>query len=149
VLDLMPAALVVRTSAFFGPWDGSNFVVKMLEAVRRGQRWRAADDLVVSPTYVPDLVHATLDLLLDAEHGVWHVANRGALSWFDFARAAAEACGERSALIQAAPASTLGWPAPRPAYSALSSVRGELMPTIERAIETFAATDEWRATACA
>ena len=40
--------------------------------------WRAAADIVVSPTYVPDLVHATLDLLLDGETGLWHLANDGA-----------------------------------------------------------------------
>ena len=30
---------------------------------------------MVSPTYVPDLVHASLDLLIDGEHGLWHLAN--------------------------------------------------------------------------
>jgi dTDP-4-dehydrorhamnose reductase len=144
VLSLMPRALVIRTSAFFGPWDRSNFVIQTLDAIRRGERVAAAADLVVSPTYVPDLVHATLDLLIDGERGVWHVANEGAVSWFEFARAAAHACGERSHLIDAVAAADLGWPAPRPAYSALSSVRGRVMRSTDAALAAFAATTDWR-----
>ena len=40
-----------------------------------------ADDVVISPTYVPDLTHAALDLLIDGEGGLWHLANQGAVSW--------------------------------------------------------------------
>jgi dTDP-4-dehydrorhamnose reductase len=146
VLSLLPRALVIRTSAFFGPWDRSNFVVKTLEAIRRGERFAAAADLVVSPTYVPDLVHASLDLLIDGEHGVWHLTNDGAVSWLDFARAAAHACGERAHLIDPVSAADLGWPAPRPAYSALASVRGQVMRSTADALQAFAATTQWRET---
>jgi dTDP-4-dehydrorhamnose reductase len=79
-------ALIVRTSSFFGPWDRYNFLVGTLEAVRRGKNVRVSDSTLVSPTYVPDLVHAALDLLLDEEKGIWHLTNEGALSWHDFAR---------------------------------------------------------------
>jgi dTDP-4-dehydrorhamnose reductase len=62
VLDLMPQALVTRTSAFFGPWDAANFLAQGLFALRRGDAWLAAEDILVSPTYVPDRADATLDL---------------------------------------------------------------------------------------
>ena len=140
VLDILPEALVVRTSAFFGPWDTSNFVVQTLEAIRQGRRWRAAADVVVSPTYVPDLVNAALDLLFDGESGIWHLSNEGPISWFDFARSAAAACGEPDDLIEPATAAALGWPAPRPPYSALSSVRGRVMRSTADALTAFAAT---------
>jgi len=138
ILELMPDALVVRTSAFFGPWDNSNFVAQTLAAVRRGTIVQAAADVVVSPTYVPDLVHAALDLLLDGESGVWHLSNHGSMSWFEFARAAAGACREDPSLIEPAPAAALGWPAPRPSYSALSSVRGAVMRSTQEALQAFA-----------
>jgi dTDP-4-dehydrorhamnose reductase len=140
VLEVMPDALVVRTSAFFGPWDRHNFVVRTLDALQRGETCRAADDVVVSPTYVPDLVEATLDLLIDQERGIWHLTNDGAVSWFAFAQAAARACGAPADLIAPAPASDLGWPAPRPAYSALGSVRGRMMRSTEEALTAFATT---------
>src|SRR5215213_4845278 len=68
-----PGSLIVRTSAFFGPWDRYNFIWAALNAFAAGRTFAAGSD-VVSPTYVPDLVHVTLDLLIDGETGVWHLA---------------------------------------------------------------------------
>jgi dTDP-4-dehydrorhamnose reductase len=36
---------------------------------------------LMSPTYVPDLVNAALDLLVDEEKGIWHLCNDGLVSW--------------------------------------------------------------------
>jgi dTDP-4-dehydrorhamnose reductase len=138
VLEVMPGALVIRTSAFFGPWDAHNFVVKTLQTIRRGERVKAVADVVVSPTYIPDLVHATLDLLIDGETRLWHLANRGTASWYEFACEAALACGERVDLIERVSAAELGWPAARPSYSALTSVRGGVMRPREEALAAFA-----------
>ncbi|HEX8294247.1 MAG TPA: family 1 glycosylhydrolase, partial [Pyrinomonadaceae bacterium] len=96
----LPSALVVRTSAFFGPWDEYNFVHAALGALARGEEFVAADDAWVTPTYVPALVHACLDLLVDGEGGVWHLANAGAVTWADFARRAARAAGLDERLVQ-------------------------------------------------
>src|SRR5690606_12524688 len=49
VLACLPEALVVRTSAFFGPWDAHNFVTCALRAVAGGVPFPAPDDQVVSP----------------------------------------------------------------------------------------------------
>ena len=144
VLETMPNALVIRTSAFFGPWDEHNFVFQTLRSIRRGQRVAAVGDIVVSPTYVPDLVNATLDLLMDGETGLWHLANGGAATWFEFACEAAEACGERIDLIDRVSASDVGWPAARPSYSALTSARGHVMRPRDEALAAFAQQQEWR-----
>jgi dTDP-4-dehydrorhamnose reductase len=93
--------------------------------------------VIVSPTYVPDLVNATLDLLIDDERGIWHLANRGATSWAQFARRAAESAGLDAGLIVGRPASALGYLAPRPRYSALTSTRGALMPSLDDAIARY------------
>jgi dTDP-4-dehydrorhamnose reductase len=69
VLDVLPTALIIRTSAFFGPWDGANFITRTLRALEAGRRVVAADDEFISPTYVVDLVHTVLDLLVDREEG--------------------------------------------------------------------------------
>jgi dTDP-4-dehydrorhamnose reductase len=134
VLTTMPRALVVRTSAFFGADDPHNFIVAALRALSAGQAFRAAGDVVLSPTYVPDLAQATLDLLVDGEHGTWHLANEGALSWADLARAAATAAGLDAKLIEACPASELGWCAPRPSSAVLASERARLMPSLDDAL---------------
>jgi dTDP-4-dehydrorhamnose reductase len=137
ILTVAPDALVIRTAAFFGPWDRHNFVAQTLESLRRGERWRAAHDQWVSPTYVPDLVQATLDLLVDGERGLWHLSNRGAVSWAGLAEMSADAATLDKRLIQSVPGAALGQVAPRPRYSALASERALLMPRLEDALARY------------
>jgi dTDP-4-dehydrorhamnose reductase len=137
VLSLLPDALVIRTSALFGPWDEANFITSTLKALAERRTVRVADDEVVSPTYVVDLVHAALDLLIDRESGVWHLANRGALSWADFARTAAELADMDPGHLEARPGRMLRRQARRPRYSVLGSERGALMPTLEDALQRY------------
>ncbi|WP_448187832.1 family 1 glycosylhydrolase [Azospirillum sp. sgz301742] len=137
VLETLPCALVVRTSAFFGPWDQHNFLAHALLRLRAGQRFAAAADALVSPTYVPDLADAALDLLIDGERGIWHLASGGAVSWAELARLAAERCGVNADLIDPVPAAELGWTAPRPAYSVLGSERGAIMPPLDDALARY------------
>jgi dTDP-4-dehydrorhamnose reductase len=150
VQQLCPAALVVRTSAFFGPWDAYNFVVQALGAARAGKTFEALNDVVVSPTYIPDLVHASLDLLIDGEQGVWHLANDGAVSWCDLARKAARMAGLEHHVVGVS--TTLArLAAARPACSALGSERGWPMRSLDAALEAFFAESEinWKAASSA
>lgn len=137
VIAANPEALVIRTAAFFGPWDEHNFVFQALRALTTQGRFLAAEDSVVSPTYVPDLVHAALDLLIDAESGLWHVANRGAVSWFELARRSAKIADVDTKGLVACPSSALGWRARRPAYCALGSERGTLLPSLDDSLTTY------------
>jgi dTDP-4-dehydrorhamnose reductase len=130
---------VVRTSAFFGPWDEYNFVTQALRSIADGKPFTAADDTVVSPTYLPDLVDACLDLLIDGEHGIWHLANPGAVTWYEFGRHAAELAGLDPVLIEGKSMDSFGLPARRPTYSALTSERASLMPPLEHALRRYMA----------
>ena len=85
VLDASAQSLVIRSGALFGPWDARNFVWATLHAAAHGRKVVVDGTQIVSPTYVPDLVNATLDLLLDGECGLWHVANPAEINWYDFA----------------------------------------------------------------
>ncbi|BDA69048.1 dTDP-4-dehydrorhamnose reductase [Calothrix sp. PCC 7716] len=137
VLEVNPASLVIRTSAFFGPWDDYNFVTIALRQLSAGNTFTAAFDSTVSPTYVPDLVNTSLDLLIDGESGLWHLANVGAISWADLARITAKRAGVSISSLIALPTKELGFAAPRPSYSVLGSNRGELLPTLDFAIERY------------
>jgi dTDP-4-dehydrorhamnose reductase len=137
VLARHPQALVVRTAAFFGPWDPYNFVTRTLQALRRGERWRAAADQWVSPTYVPHLVQASLDLLIDGEGGLWHLANQGEASWFELARSAALGAQLDVSLIEPVPGKALPLKAARPRRVPLSSERGCLLPPLESALAAY------------
>jgi len=137
VLDRDPRALVIRTSAFFGPWDESNFIAVVLSTLERGARLSVADDLTVSPTYVPDLVQASLDLLIDRECGIWHLTNGSATTWAELAVQAATLSGVDASRLEPRPSNRMDLVARRPAYSALSSERGQLMPSLENALNRF------------
>ena len=130
VMQAFPDALVVRTSAFFGPWDHYNFVHTVLRELAAGKQVEASDDVLVSPTYVPDLAHSVLDLLMDGVCDIWHLANQGTVSWYEFAeRAARQARMDTAALVK-----THGGGR---GITALTSERGLILPTISSAIERY------------
>ncbi len=140
-------ALIIRTAAFFSPHDPHNFAAHVVAALRAGTPVRASADCVISPTFVPDLVHAVLDLVIDGETGLWHVVNDGGASWADFGVEIARAAHLDTRLIEAVAASAMGWAARRPAHAALTSSRGQLLPSLDDAIGRFAAAVGTRRTA--
>jgi dTDP-4-dehydrorhamnose reductase len=87
---------------------------------------------IVSPTYVPDLIDLTLDLLIDGERGIWHLTNEGQMSWREFSALTAEG---RAPTARDLPSE----PGREPKTSALASERGKLMPPLEWAIRRYLA----------
>ncbi|MCA1653978.1 MAG: family 1 glycosylhydrolase [Sphingomicrobium sp.] len=131
VLATYQDALVVRTSAFFGPWDRHNFLVNIIGRLKRGEHIDdVGDDAIVSPTYVPDLVHATLDLLLDRQTGIHHLANQGEVSWHDLARDIATRTGNDPRRILPATTAT-------PSNTSLGSGHGTLLRPLSAALDDF------------
>jgi dTDP-4-dehydrorhamnose reductase len=139
--------LVVRTAAFFSPLDVYNFAHHVACALGEGNRFTAAEDAVISPTYVPQLCNAVLDLAIDGSGGIWHLTNGEAVSWAEFARQLARACALDERLVQGVPGASLGWAARRPPYSAMISERAILLPPLNEAIIDFAAQLRERAVA--
>ena len=91
----------------------------------------------VSPTYVPDLVHACLDLLIDRESGIWHLTNEGEITWADLARRAAELASVDASRLQVCTDHRAHLAARRPRYSALRSGRAFPMPTLDDALGRY------------
>jgi dTDP-4-dehydrorhamnose reductase len=138
VLALLPSALIIRTSAFFGPWDEYNFATVFLRRFAAGDPFDVAAHLRVSPTYVVDLVHASLDLLLDGAGGIWHLANGGDVSWADFARLVARKAGLPEDQVQRWYDRQLQQSAGLPVQSTvLGSQRAWLMPSLEHAVDRY------------
>jgi dTDP-4-dehydrorhamnose reductase len=129
--------LIVRTGDFFSPWDKQHFIEQALTALKNGQQFSAASDVYVSPTYVPDLVRQSLDLLLDSEKGVWHLTNQGQITWAGLAHAIAEQGGYDTTLVNPTSISQMGLAAPRPSYSVLQSEKGAVMPLLEEALQQY------------
>jgi dTDP-4-dehydrorhamnose reductase len=131
VLETHTDALVLRTSAFFGPWDAYNFVYHALCLLASGREVSTSANSRVTPTYVPDLVNAALDLLIDGETGIWHLANQGEVSWAELARLVARSGGfdpDRVVLHGTGEGQT---------STALASKRGEMLPSLDSALDRF------------
>jgi dTDP-4-dehydrorhamnose reductase len=89
---------------------------------------------------VPDLVHQTLDLMIDGETGIFHLANQGEVTWYEFAKMVAEAAGADTARVHPVSLAQCNLRAPRPTYSVLTSERARVMPQLEDALRRFAET---------
>lgn len=129
VIAAYDKALIIRTSAFFGPWDRYNFVWSVLNTLSKGDKVMASLDMI-SPTYVPDLVHTSLDLLIDGGAGIWHMTNIGGLSWRDLGAKAAQRAGfDLENVLEAGDHSVFN--------TMLSTERGPLMPPLESALDRY------------
>lgn len=82
---------IIRTSWLYGPW-GNNFVETILRLAAEREELRIVADQIGCPTYTGDLA-AAIFRLLDLEddrtacghYGIYHFANEGQCSWYDFA----------------------------------------------------------------
>jgi dTDP-4-dehydrorhamnose reductase len=137
VLEAHPAALVVRSGPLFGPWDEDDFVTVALRHLASGRRLVVADDSVTSPTYVPDVVHAALDLLIDGERGRWHLANAGEMTRAALVQRAAELVGVDARGLQSRPTRVVDRGASRPPHHVLGTERGEHLSTLDVALANY------------
>ncbi|MCW3054255.1 MAG: dTDP-4-dehydrorhamnose reductase, partial [Chthonomonadales bacterium] len=133
----LPSALVVRSGPLFGPWDERNFVTRALQQISTGRRFAAIDNVVVSPTYIPDLVHVCLDLLIDGEQGVFDLANRGTVTWLQLALMAAERAGQDPQLIEGYPRSAFDLSASSPSYRVLGNKCASFLQSLEAALQCY------------
>jgi dTDP-4-dehydrorhamnose reductase len=127
VMAVDPEALIARTSWVFGP--GKNFVAAILRQARLRRTGEVegplsvVDDQQGCPTYAADLAAALRALVAKEAHGIFHVSNRGATTWWDFARAILDETGYSDLVIERGRTAILNLPAERPAYSVLDCSR--------------------------
>jgi dTDP-4-dehydrorhamnose reductase len=125
-LVLGQAATIVRTSWVAGE-HGSNIVRTILRLLASGDdtpgRLAFVDDQRGCPTFTADLAPMLRRLALDRRGGIHHVTNQGPVTWFEFARAVAEAAGHDPDVVRAISTKELDppRPAPRPANSVLDN----------------------------
>jgi len=121
VLDAHPAAQVVRTAWVWGA-TGTNFVKTMVRLAATRPTVSVVNDQRGTPSYAADLAGGLLELAgADLPGGTLHLTNAGETTWFDFARAIFAELGEDPDRVQPTTTDDFPRPAPRPAYSVLSS----------------------------
>lgn len=137
VIRINPEVLIIRTSAFFGPWDQYNFVAGVLTTLKAGREFYAEGDVLISPTYVPDLTDHTLNLLIDNESGIWHLSNEGVLTWADLAIEVAGRESLNPGLVKSIPLELMNYKAIRPKNSSLTSGKGIMLPSLGNALDRY------------
>ena len=118
VLESKASACVLRTAWLYG-LHGKNFVKAILDVASKGRPLKVVADQVGSPTSAADLAGAINQLIRTPARGLFHVANAGACSRFEFAKAIVRGAVEVHPITSA----EAGRPARRPDNSSLTSVR--------------------------
>ncbi len=132
---------VLRVESLFGGPAARSSVDKIIAALKAGVDARVFVDRVVTPSYVEDVVDASLALIdTRAEPGLYHCVNTGQATWFELGE-------EIARLLQVDPRLTtvkvadVPMRAPRPQYCALSNARlaaaGVVMPTWQDALARY------------
>ena len=121
----VPTGLVVRSSWLFGR-GGWNFVEGILKQVESGKRaLTVVNDQRGRPTATTDLAEAILALLEAGAVGVFHFANGGEATWFDFAQDILLLSGHGDVTLRPTTSEELARPARRPAFSVLATEKYE------------------------
>ena len=120
--------IIVRTSWVFSS-HGNNFVKTMMRFMKERDSLNIVADQKGRPTHAKDLAIATMKMIEAIEagktiKGVYHFANQGETTWFDFAKKIQSVAG---LTCEVNPIKTVDFPTPakRPAYSVLDTSRIE------------------------
>ncbi len=139
ILEMLPECCIVRTSWLFGI-GGKCFPDTILKLAASRKVLDVVDDQRGSPTYVIDLVRAVVALCQKRASGIVHVTNAGDCSWFEFAQEIVHSAG-LTTTVRPTSSAQMARPAPRPAYSVLSSssleALGIEMPSWQDALNRY------------
>jgi dTDP-4-dehydrorhamnose reductase len=134
VIELLPRSLLVRSGLLIDATLPDDPIAAMVDALRRGCAARVSAGALVSPTYLPHLLDASLDLLVDGESGHWHLAPARHCSPLDLVRRTAQLL-EIPFLAPIEPAAESGSRGP---MHALNSERGWPLPDIDATVAAYA-----------
>ena len=106
--------------------DEIDRLASILKKARESKVLDVVDDQIGSPTYAGDLADAIIRmvprLIGNMGQGLYHYANQGVCSWYDFAGAIVEIAGLDTEVRPVASSDYIT-PAPRPGYSVLDTSR--------------------------
>lgn len=133
---------LIRTAVLFGPKGESgaskkSFVELILDKSAKNDTIKAVYDQVNSVTYAKDLAAAVKQLLdKNYPYGIYHLANSGRASWYDFAREIFHITGKDAKIIPVA-SSEFPRPAPRPQKSVLANTKFPALRPWQEALKEF------------
>ena len=123
LLEINPQhSIIIRTSWLYSEF-GNNFVKSMLKLSKEKESITVVSDQIGSPTYAKDLALAILQIIpaINNENiQIYHYANKGQCSWFDFASAIMKIAAQNCEVLPI-PSSAYKTKAKRPKYSLLNT----------------------------
>jgi dTDP-4-dehydrorhamnose reductase len=138
-----PSTIIIRTSWVFSS-HGNNFVKTMMRLMKDRDALNIVGDQKGRPTYAKDLAFATIQLIESMNagkeiNGIYHYANTGETTWFEFATKIKELAGLECNL-NSITSDQFPTPAKRPSYSVLDTQKiekelGIQIPTWESALK--------------
>jgi len=139
LLEVLPECCIARTSWLFGT-GGKCFPDTILKLAATRRTLDVVNDQRGCPTYSVDLSRAIVELCRNRASGIVHVTNAGDCSWFEFACEIVEGAGLATE-VRPVSSQQMARPAPRPAYSVLSSRSlqqyGVTLPTWQDALTRY------------
>ena len=118
----VPRTYVLRVESLFGGPATRSSIDRIVDTLRQGRSTRVFVDRIVTPSYVEDVIHATLALLdRQAAPGVYHCVNSGVTTWHELGEFVAGTIGADPALLEPVCVADVQMRAPRPQYCALSN----------------------------
>ena len=140
-----PKHYVLRVESLFGGPKRRSSIDRIAGAVRAGEAAPVFVDRVVSPSYVIDVVEASIHLLRTrSPFGVYHCVNTGHATWFEVGREIARLLGKTDASLKPVHVREVPLPAARPVFAALSNAKlaraGFVMPSWQDAIARYLST---------
>ncbi len=142
VRDNNPRHWIVRTQWLYGQ-GGKNFVDTIVRAASERDRLDVVDDQVGCPTFTGDLSGQIWRIAQSRPpYGIYHGANNGSCSWFEFASRIVALKGIEGAEVHPMSSDRLDRPAKRPAHSVLDNLRlrltvGDLMRPWDEALQDY------------
>ena len=112
--------LIIRTAWLYSPY-GKNFVKTMMRLTGEKESVKVVCDQVGTPTSALTLARLIFSIIENdrfRESGIYHLTDEGVASWFDFAYAVGQICGNRCK-VQPCRSDEFPQKAKRPAYSVL------------------------------
>jgi dTDP-4-dehydrorhamnose reductase len=109
------SSIIIRTQWLYGD-GGENFITKITKIAREKGIAEVVDDQRGMPTYAKDLAFPLKSLIECGSSGIYHIANSGSCTWFEFAK---EIFSQLHMKIEVKPISSaqLNRKAKRPSYS--------------------------------
>ena len=137
-----PVSYVLRVESLFGGPRGKSTIDRILHGILNDTEVRAFADRTVSPSFVEDVVNATMQLLeKKSPGGVYHCVNSGWTTWAGVAHELAAITNRLDAPIRKVSVADVPLVPPRPKFAALSNARltaqGIEMPTWQSALRRY------------